>query len=87
VTGKLKTFAKQIAAQLIGAMDCFPIGNVRSLANALDRLLCDSALLAEARRHAWTLGQTRWNWECEQGQILDTVSGWLATLQVEKLRD
>ncbi len=65
-----------ISADLAGALDIFPINDATALAGALDRLLCDPARLAEARRAAWTLGRSRWNWEYEQSLLLETVSAW-----------
>jgi glycosyltransferase involved in cell wall biosynthesis len=64
---------RQLAPQLGDAMTLFPIGDAAALANAIDRLLLDPQRLANARAHAWHLGQTRFNWDVEQTRLTDIV--------------
>jgi glycosyltransferase involved in cell wall biosynthesis len=47
--------------------------NPAALAALLDGLLGDPARLAAARAQAWQLGRERYNWEREQGRLIDMV--------------
>lgn len=64
---------RQLAPQFGEAMTLFPIGDATALAAAIDRLLLNPELLANARVHAWHLGQTRFNWNVEQTRLNDIV--------------
>lgn len=61
---------RQIAPELGEAMTLFPIGDAAALAEAIDGFLLYPRRLAAARAHAWHLGQTRFNWECERSKLL-----------------
>jgi glycosyltransferase involved in cell wall biosynthesis len=45
-----------------------------ALADLLDRFLGDAAPLAASRALAWRLGQERYNWERERGQLVEVVA-------------
>ena len=68
-----------LIGDLAGAMRIFPISDARSLASSLDETLLNPNRLTDARLAAWTLGQTRCNWEMEQNKLLAVVSGALKT--------
>lgn len=62
-----------ISDKLAGAFDLFSIGDAQALAGGIDRLLCNPSKLAHARRVAWTLGRTEWNWEHEAPLLVKLV--------------
>ena len=64
---------RQIAPELGEAITLFPVGDVAALAAAIDSFLLDPNRLANARAHAWHLGQTRFNWDVEQMSLTDIV--------------
>ena len=64
---------RQIAPELGEAMTLFPIGDATALASAIDSFLLDPQRLANARTHAWHLGQTRFNWDTEQTLLIETI--------------
>ena len=55
----------------VGAM--YEPGDVAGLAQAIERLAKDRALLARSRTAALASARERWNWEREQGVLLDVV--------------
>jgi glycosyltransferase involved in cell wall biosynthesis len=59
-----------IAPALGDAITLFPIEDAAALAAAIDKFLLDPNFLAAARRHAWNLGQTKFNWDCEKENLL-----------------
>ncbi|MDB5451806.1 MAG: hypothetical protein JWO33_384 [Caulobacteraceae bacterium] len=63
-----------IAEQAEGAAFLFRSEDAGSLAEQVDRLLGDPEALAQARRRAFELGRTRFNWEIEKATLLDCVS-------------
>lgn len=64
---------RRIAPDLGPAMGLFPIGDAAALAAAIDAILLDPPRLANARAHAWRLGQERYNWEAEAPRFLGQV--------------
>lgn len=74
---------RSIAPELGEAMTLFPLGDAKELAALLDRFLQDSDRLAAARKHAWDLGQKRFNWEVEQRKLLRTVSSVLTPGKID----
>jgi len=62
------------AAGLESCVRLFRIDDPRSLVLAMDELLGSAETLAVARRRAFELGQTRFNWEAEQRVFLDEVA-------------
>jgi glycosyltransferase involved in cell wall biosynthesis len=48
-------------------------GDPSALAKLIDRLLGEPNRLAAARAQAWRLGQVRYNWEREQGTLLEVI--------------
>lgn len=61
---------RRIAPEFGAAITLFPIGDAAALAAAMDGMLLNPGRLAEAREHAWRLGQERYNWDCEQQKLL-----------------
>lgn len=57
------------------ALTLFPENDSNALAAALDGLLLDKERLASARRQAWKLGQTRYNWDVEKNRLFDAIRG------------
>lgn len=53
----------------------YPINDGQALAERLDTYLSDPARLAAARRQAWALGQTRYNWDHQSAVLLALVTG------------
>jgi glycosyltransferase involved in cell wall biosynthesis len=51
----------------------YPRDDPAALAGLLDRLLGDAGRLAASRALVWRLGQERYNWERERGQLLEAV--------------
>ena len=51
----------------------YPRDDPAALAELLDRLLGDATRLAASRALAWRLGQERYNWERERGQLVEVV--------------
>ena len=66
---------RRIAPELGEAMTLFPASDAEALAGLLDRFLCDADRLAAARRHAWALGQNRFNWDKQKVELLETIAG------------
>lgn len=62
-----------IAPDFGPAMGLYAVHDPLSLASAIDAILLDPARLAEARAHAWRLGQDQHNWDREQTRFLETV--------------
>lgn len=69
---------RQLAPEFGEAMTLFPIGDAATLATAMDQLLLEPQRLANARSHAWHLGQTRFNWDVEKTR-LNNIVGKVAT--------
>jgi glycosyltransferase involved in cell wall biosynthesis len=63
-----------IAGEAEGAAFLFRGEDAGSLAEHVDRLLGEPEALAQARRRAFELGRTRFNWEIEKATLLDCVS-------------
>lgn len=59
------------AAQAQGAAFLYRTEDPEALAGVLDLMLSDPERLASARRRAFALGQQRFNWEAEQGKLLE----------------
>ena len=57
------------------AMTLFPASDAEALAGLLDRFLYNADRFAAARRHAWELGQNRFNWDRQKVQWLETIAG------------
>jgi hypothetical protein len=53
----------------------YPRESPMALANLLDSLLGDASRLAASRSLSWRLGQDRYNWEREQGGLIEAVLG------------
>jgi glycosyltransferase involved in cell wall biosynthesis len=51
----------------------YPREDPAALAALLDSLLSDVSRLAASRALAWRLGQERYNWETERGQLIEAV--------------
>lgn len=68
----------RLAGELGPASVTYAPGDARALATVLSPWLSEQATLDGARAHAWTLGTSRFNWDLEQGQFLDTVTRVLA---------
>ena len=64
---------QQVAEQLGEAMTLFPIDDEVALAAAMDSFLLHPQLLANARAHAWRLGQTQFNWDIVQARLTEIV--------------
>jgi glycosyltransferase involved in cell wall biosynthesis len=60
-------------------MRLFPLGDPQRLAEAIDALLLNPADLERARAQAWSLGQSRFNWERERQTLVGTVEAALAS--------
>ncbi len=73
---------RQLAPQLGEAMTLFSIGDAAALAVAIDQLLLDPQRLASARAQAWSLGQTRFNWDVEQVKVKSIVN--VATMRLNQ---
>ena len=63
-------FAKEAA----GAAFLYKVDDARSLAEVLDTLLGSPEQLRKARRAAWELGHSRFNWEHDQVKLQSLVS-------------
>jgi glycosyltransferase involved in cell wall biosynthesis len=72
---------RAFAAEAGPAGRLFAADDADSLAAALDELLGDPTILADARGHAYRLGQSRFNWDTEQSVFLDLVEGALGRPQ------
>lgn len=66
---------RRIAPELGEAMTLFPASDAKALAGLLDRFLYNADRLAAARRHAWELGQNRFNWDQQKVELLETIAG------------
>ena len=66
---------RRIAPELDEAMTLFPASDAEALAGLLDRFLYNADRLAAARRHAWELGQNRFNWDRQKVELLETIAG------------
>ncbi len=64
---------RRFAPDLGDAAVLFPTGDAAKLAEAIDKLLLDKAALARARQAAWTLGQTRYNWQADAKRLVEFV--------------
>jgi glycosyltransferase involved in cell wall biosynthesis len=64
---------RTILQQTAGAGDLYPPGDVGALAEILTRLVSDPALLARRRQAALSAASSRWNWEMEQGVLVEAV--------------
>jgi len=53
----------------------YPGEDPAALAGLLDRLLGDETRLADGRGRTWRLGQERYNWERERGQLVEAAVG------------
>jgi hypothetical protein len=72
--------------QLFESVSPCESGNAESLAEALRPWLEDRARLARARARAWSLGETRFNWDSEKMKFLDIVSGVLQSADASRGR-
>lgn len=66
---------RAFASEAKGAAFVFATDDATSLATVLDALLSNPVRLAEARTRAYTLGQTRFNWEIERETFLLHIAG------------
>jgi glycosyltransferase involved in cell wall biosynthesis len=64
---------RTVLQQIPGAGDLYPPGDVEALATILNRLMNDPALLARRRQAALGAASSRWNWETEQGRLVEVV--------------
>jgi glycosyltransferase involved in cell wall biosynthesis len=64
----------QFAEEAQGAAFLFRKDDAASLAQVLDDVLGSMDKLERARKIAWHLGQTKFNWEEEQGKLISLVS-------------
>ena len=70
-----RTTGQRALAQLFGdAAATYAPGDVRELADALERWTKNPSALAHARSLAWRLGDERYNWEVEAPRFLSIVS-------------
>lgn len=60
----------RLAPQLGAAAALCQPGDAADLAASLDRWIRNRNALEDARRHAWSLGETRFNWEQEKSAFL-----------------
>ncbi|MHB2169125.1 glycosyltransferase [Alsobacter sp. R-9] len=66
------TPAQSAFARDAGLVDClYRMEDPASLATKFDEMLGISGALESARRRAWSLGQTRYNWEVESRALVD----------------
>jgi glycosyltransferase involved in cell wall biosynthesis len=77
----------ELVPQLGDAMAIFPIADEKALAGLIDSYLLDPARLANARRKAWQLGQSRFNWECEAERLVTLIEDRLAAHKAGALRE
>lgn len=75
-----------LADQLFESVSQCESGNAVSLADALRLWLEDRNRLASARARAWSLGETRFNWDLEKMKFLDVVSGVLQSADASRGR-
>jgi glycosyltransferase involved in cell wall biosynthesis len=69
---------RDFAAEAGSAVRLYAVDSTEALAAAMDILLGDPSMLADARRAAFRLAQTRFNWEIEKTTLLDRVAAALA---------
>lgn len=75
---------RKIAGDLGEAVRLYAVDQPSSLAQALDGLLSpNDGVLASARRHAFSLGQQRYNWEAEKHRLLDLVAATIGSSAVK----
>jgi glycosyltransferase involved in cell wall biosynthesis len=70
---------RSLVSKLGGAARLYRIGDPISLASVIDTFLCDLCELAQARRAAYELGQTQFNWEAFRPTFLRQVGEVFAT--------
>jgi glycosyltransferase involved in cell wall biosynthesis len=66
---------RRFAPELGDAAVIFATDNAVDLSQAIDRLLLDEPALERARRAAWQLGQTRYNWQIDAKRLVEVVQG------------
>lgn len=64
---------QRLAPEIGEAMMLFPVDDAIALAHTIDELLLHPQRLQASRAHSWGLGQSRFSWDCEQGNILKVV--------------
>ena len=64
----------EVAAMAEGAVHLYATDNAGALAKLLDRLLGSPQALAQSRARAWSLGQTRFNWDNEKLLFLTRIA-------------
>lgn len=69
----------RFAAEAPDASFLYRAEDPEALASVLDRLLLDPANLTSARRQAYALGQSTFNWERESGRLLDAMQSVLVS--------
>lgn len=63
----------EIAAEMSGAVLLYPQNDAQALARHIDDLCQSLERLAHARKAAWQLGQTRFNWNVESAKFLSVA--------------
>jgi glycosyltransferase involved in cell wall biosynthesis len=69
---------RRIAQQLGAAAWLTEIDNPEKIAQVLDHLAMNDAALSDAKREAWSQGQTRFNWDKEKQGFLQSIEQTLA---------
>jgi glycosyltransferase involved in cell wall biosynthesis len=69
---------RRIAQQLGAAARLVEIASPDKLAQVLDHLAMNDTTLSDAKREAWSQGQTRFNWDKEKQRFLQSVEQTLA---------
>jgi glycosyltransferase involved in cell wall biosynthesis len=62
-----------LARELGQAAQVYCIDDPVALASTMDKLLLDKDALSRARRAAWQLGQSRFNWGVDSKRLIGTV--------------
>jgi glycosyltransferase involved in cell wall biosynthesis len=77
---------RELAAQLGRVASLADLSQPRQIGAILDRLLAHRIWHQELRREAWLLGQTRYNWDTEQGLYLQAIEDALDQSARERVR-
>jgi len=64
---------RELLAEAPGCGVLFPDGDVEGLASQLNHLLCDRRRIETMKLQAWSLAETRFNWEEESRTLLRTI--------------
>ena len=72
---------QEVARQAPGAVQLYPSGNARALADVLNALLASPERMRAAKAAALTAAQTTFSWERQEGALLDAVAQALARPQ------